>query len=306
MSIELVDIVPMTEYLLVALAGFLACMVDGALGMGFGPTSSTILLGTGLPPVAVSATVNVAKVATGLAGGISHWRFGNVDRRLALRLALPGMGGALVGVTVLRNVDASTLRPILAVMLIAVALRILVRFSRTDRAAVVGDAPQDIDARGVGAAGFAGGITNGLIGAWGPVVTPVLLHKGLAARFTVGSVNAAEVAVAVVSVGSLATSMRGGGLDVGILVAMLVGGVLAAPIAAALVRRLPKHGMGVAVAGLLLLTNVRELATWSGLGPTRWIAYGAVVAAVVLAWSRPRWTRPVRTVTVSAVDVAAG
>ncbi len=306
MSIELVDIVPMTEYLLVALAGFLACMVDGALGMGFGPTSSTILLGTGLPPVAVSATVNVAKVATGLAGGISHWRFGNVDRRLALRLALPGMGGALVGVTVLRNVDASTLRPILAVMLIAVALRILVRFSRTDRAAVVGDAPQDIDARGVGAAGFAGGITNGLIGAWGPVVTPVLLHKGLAARFTVGSVNAAEVAVAVVSVGSLATSMRGGGLDVGILVAMLVGGVLAAPIAAALVRRLPKHGMGVAVAGLLLLTNVRELATWSGLGPTRWIAYGAVVAAVVLAWSRPRWTRPVRTVAVSAVDVAAG
>jgi uncharacterized membrane protein YfcA len=192
------------------------------------------------------------------------------------------------------------------VMLIAVALRILVRFSRSDRTAVLGDTPQDIDARGVGAAGFAGGITNGLIGAWGPVVTPVLLHKGLAARFTVGSVNAAEVAVAVVSVGSLATSMRGGGIDVGILIAMLVGGVLAAPIAAALVRRLPKHGMGVAVAGLLLLTNVRELANWYGLGPIRWIAYGAVLTAVALAWSRPRWTRPERTVAAPAVDVAAG
>lgn len=281
----------MTEYLLVALAGFVACMVDGALGMGFGPTSSTILLGTGLSPVAVSATVNVAKIATGLAGGISHWRFGNVDRRLAMRLALPGMVGALVGVTVLRNVDASTLKPILAVMLIAVALRILVRFSGTDRHAVPDDSPRAIDERGVGAAGFAGGITNGLIGAWGPVVTPVLLHKGLAARFTVGSVNAAEVAVAVVSVGSLATTMRGGGIDVGILVAMLVGGVLAAPIAAALVRHLPKHGMGVAVAGLLLLTNVRELAAWCGIGPSRWVAYGAVVLAVALAWSRPRWSR---------------
>lgn len=296
----------MTEYLLVALAGFIACMVDGALGMGFGPTSSTILLGTGLSPVAVSATVNVAKIATGLAGGISHWRFGNVDRRLAVRLALPGMVGALVGVTVLRNVDASTLKPILAVMLIAVALRILVRFSRTDRSVAVDDAPEDIDVRGVGAAGFAGGVTNGLIGAWGPVVTPVLLHKGLAARFTVGSVNAAEVAVAVVSVGSLATTMRGGGLDIGILIAMLVGGVLAAPIAAALVRRLPKHGMGVAVAGLLLLTNVRELATWSGLGLTRWIAYASVVVAVALAWSRPRWTRSPRAATAPTVEVAAG
>ncbi|MEY3361885.1 MAG: hypothetical protein RL531_1604 [Actinomycetota bacterium] len=296
----------MTEYLLVALAGFLACMVDGALGMGFGPTSSTILLGSGLSPVAVSATVNVAKVATGLAGGISHWRFGNVDRRLALRLALPGMAGALVGVTVLRNVDASTLEPILAVMLIVVALRILVRFSRTDRTVAGDDVHEDIDTRGVGAAGFAGGITNGLIGAWGPVVTPVLLHKGLAARFTVGSVNAAEVAVAVVSVGSLATSMRGGGLDVGILVAMLVGGVLAAPLAAALVRRLPKHGMGIAVAGLLLFTNVRGLAAWSDLGPARWFAYGAVLVTVALAWARPRWTRVPRVATAPPVDVATG
>ncbi|MFM7616146.1 MAG: sulfite exporter TauE/SafE family protein [Actinomycetes bacterium] len=294
----------MTEYLLVALAGFLACMVDGSLGMGFGPTSSTILLGTGLSPVAVSATVNVAKVATGLAGGISHWRFGNVDRRLAVRLALPGMVGALVGVTVLRNVDGATLKPILAVMLIAVALRILVRFSRTDPSAAVDDTPRDIDVRGVGAAGFAGGITNGLIGAWGPVVTPVLLHKGLAARFTVGSVNTAEVAVAVVSVGSLASTMRGGGLDVGILLAMLVGGVLAAPLAASLARRLPKHGMGVAVAGLLLLTNVRELAAWFDLGPSRWIAYGAVLLAVALAWSRPRWSPVVRPVR-STGDVAA-
>jgi len=295
----------MTEYLLVALAGFLACMVDGALGMGFGPTSSTILLGTGLSPVAVSATVNVAKVATGLAGGISHWRFGNVDRRLALRLALPGMVGALVGVTVLRNVDGATLKPVLAVMLIAVALRILVRFSRVDPGGVVADAPRDIDPRGVGAAGFAGGVTNGLIGAWGPVVTPVLLHKGLAARFTVGSVNAAEVAVAVVSVGSLATSMRGGGLDVGILIAMLVGGVLAAPIAAALVRRLPKHGMGIAVAGLLLLTNARELATWFGLGPSRWFVYGAVLAATVVAWSRPRWSGASRASAPRAADIVA-
>src|SRR5688500_10215504 len=121
----------MDELILVALAGFLASLVDGALGMGFGPTSSTILLGTGLSPAAVSTTVNLAKVATGLTAAVSHWRFENIDHRLVLRLALPGMAGAIVGVTILANVDGDDLRPILACLLLLVGLRILVRFSRS-------------------------------------------------------------------------------------------------------------------------------------------------------------------------------
>ncbi len=275
----------MNEYLVVALAGFLACMVDGSLGMGFGPTSSTILLGTGMSPVSVSATVNIAKVATGVVGGLSHWRFGNVDRRLAVRMAVPGMVGALVGVTVLRSVDASALRPLLATMLIVVAFRILFRFRRSNQAVQTQYSPEEVSLRGVGAAGFAGGVTNGLIGAWGPVVTPVLLHKGLTARYTVGSVNAAEVAVAVISVGSLFGAIQGGDVEVGILVAMLIGGVVAAPLAALLARRLPQQKMGIAVAGLLLFTNVRELAGWFGLGWSRWVAYGLVIVLMGLALS---------------------
>ena len=120
----------MGQLLLVGLAGFLACLVDGALGMGFGPTASSILLGSGLSPAAASTTVNLAKVVTGLASALSHWRFGNVDRGLVLRLAIPGMAGALIGVTVLTNVPADQIRPILAALLFLVALRILVRFSR--------------------------------------------------------------------------------------------------------------------------------------------------------------------------------
>ena len=87
----------MNDLVVVGIAGFAAAFVDGALGMGFGPTSSSILLSSGVSPAAVSATVNLAKVATGLVGGASHWRFGNVDRRLVARLALPGVVGALVG-----------------------------------------------------------------------------------------------------------------------------------------------------------------------------------------------------------------
>ena len=125
------------DLFLVLLAGFAASLVDGALGMGFGPTSSSILLGTGLSPAAVSSTVNLAKVATGIAAAISHWRFRNIDHRLVLKLAIPGCLGAIVGVTVLSNVDAATIRPVLAVLLILIGLRILVRFSR----------PIEVDAR---------------------------------------------------------------------------------------------------------------------------------------------------------------
>ena len=246
----------MNELLLVGLAGFLAALVDGALGMGFGPTSSTILLSTGLPPAAVSTTVNLAKVATGLAAGVSHWRFGNIDRGLVIRLAVPGMVGALVGVTVLARVPADQLRPLLAALLLLVGLRILIRYSRplpvTTAVAIEDEAKHQSDPipewnrSGTAVAAGAGGVTNGLIGTWGPVVTPFLLHRGLPPRFAIGSVNTAEVAVAVVASGSLLASLGGSDLDVGIVAAMLVGGVLAAPLAAYVIRFLPPRGMGVA------------------------------------------------------------
>src|SRR5688572_4446892 len=111
-----------SNLMLFALAGFVASFVDGALGMGFGPTSASILLASGLAPQAVSASVNIAKVVTGLAAGLSHWRFRNLDRTLVLRLAVPGCLGALIGVTVLSNVSGATLRPYLAILLTLVGL----------------------------------------------------------------------------------------------------------------------------------------------------------------------------------------
>src|SRR3712207_8198794 len=98
----------MDELLLVALAGFCASLVDGALGMGFGPTSSSILLGAGLSPASVSGTVNIAKVVTGIAAAISHWRFRHIRHRLVLPLAIPGRLGAGAGVTGLSNGDGDT------------------------------------------------------------------------------------------------------------------------------------------------------------------------------------------------------
>ncbi len=282
----------MDELLVVFLAGFAASFVDGALGMGFGPTSSSILLGTGLSPAAVSTTVNLAKVATGVTAALAHWRFDNIDLRIVRRLAIPGSLGALAGVTVLANVDGDRIKPLLSVLLLVMAGRILLRFSRslppTTEDGLEDGSRRRYEDRGTAAVAAAGGVTNGLVGAWGPVVTPFLLHRGLAPRYAIGCVNTAEVAVAVVASGSLLAALGGGGIDVAVVLAMLTGGVLAAPLAAYVIRFLPARGLGVAVSGLLFVTNVRELTSSADGRAYRWPAFGLVAVACAWAALRPR------------------
>ena len=288
----------MDELVIVFLAGFAASLVDGALGMGFGPTSSSILMGSGLSPAGISTTVNLAKVATGITAAVAHWRFENIDRRLVKRLAGPGCVGALIGVTVLASVDGDDLKPVLSFLLIAMAIRIVWRFSRPLPERRDNDTTEangrntTYDERGTAIAATAGGITNGLVGAWGPVVTPFLLHRGLAPRYAIGSANTSEVAVAVVASGSLLASAGGGGIDIGVVLAMLSGGVLAAPFAAWVLRFLPARGLGVAVGGVLFITNIRELTSGDGLGGVRWAAYGAALLVTAFAAARPHLKRP--------------
>jgi uncharacterized membrane protein YfcA len=285
----------MHDFLLFAAAGFAATLVDGALGMGFGPTSSSILLASGLAPAAVATTVNLAKVVTGVVAAVSHWRFRNIDRGLVLKLAVPGCAGAVLGVTVLSRINGATLRPYLAMLLTIVGVRILVRFARPLAAKVQDCVTRDkrtlqYDPRGVKIAALLGGVTNGLIGAWGPVVTPFLLHRGVRPRFAIGSVNTAEVAVASASAFSLIASMGTAGVSGTLLASMLLGGIIAAPVAAWLIRYVPARPMGIAVAGLLLLTNARDVVAWAGVtsGPSVWGIYLGIIAMVVLAFFAPR------------------
>lgn len=272
----------MKDLLIVALVGFLASVVDGSLGMGFGPTSSSLLLASGLSPITTSATVNLAKVATGVASAISHWRFGNIDRSLVLRLAVPGAVGAVFGALILTAADGELIRPLLAVLLTALGIRIILRFSRP---LVVPEIVEDDDAASDGSvmvAGAAGGITNGLVGAWGPVVTPLLLQRGIAPRIAVGSTNTAEVAVAVVSAGSLLGSVGGKGFDLGVAIAMIAGGALAAPLGAYVIRFVPARVLGLAVGGLLMLTQIRELTRFTGSALPVAVIYGSVLAIIAV------------------------
>ena len=164
---------------------------------------------------------------------------------------------------------------------------------RPDTDAGVGDGElPPFNARGVEVAATAGGVTNGLVGAWGPVVTPFLLHRGLPPRFAIGSVNTAEVAVA--RRGRRVAhhvARRRGPRGRASCSPCSLGGMLAAPLAAYVVRFVPARALGLAVAGLLLLTQTRELATAFELGRGRWIAYGVVGLLILAAALRPRLGR---------------
>ena len=291
----------MGDLLLFAAAGFAATFVDGALGMGFGPTSSSILLGTGLAPAVVSTAVNIAKLVTGVASGIAHWRLRNIERDLVLALAVPGSIGAVLGVTVLSRIDGRVIRPYLAVLLSVVGVRMLLRFIATPAAAPGSEPRAAVDGAvqyrrgGVAIAGLLGGITNGLIGAWGPVVTPYLLNRAVRPRFAIGSVNTAEIAVASASAFTLIGSLGVAGIDGRALLAMLAGGVIAAPLAAWVIRYVPARPMGVAVAVLLLMTNAPQVVSWAGFtyGPLTGGIFAAAIALIVVAvQSAGRQTMP--------------
>jgi hypothetical protein len=283
----------MSDLILFAVAGFAATFVDGALGMGFGPTSSSILLGSGLAPAAASTCVNIAKLVTGVASALAHWRLQNIDRGLVLALAVPGSLGAVLGVTVLSSVDGATIRPYLAVLLTLVGVRILTRFmfppvaaeSHGQSAESTSIGTVNPPLRGVTFAALLGGVTNGLIGAWGPVVTPYLLNRSVRPRFAIGSVNTAEIAVASASAFTLIGSLGVVGVDGFVLLSMLAGGVVAAPLAAWVIRYVPTRPMGIAVAVLLLMTNARPVVGWTGFafGPTSAAVYAAAIALVAVA-----------------------
>lgn len=225
------------------LVGLAAQLVDGALGMAFGLVSSSVLLSLGLPPAVVSASVHSAEVFTTGASGLSHLALGNVDKRLFLRLALPGMVGGVAGAYVLTQLPGELIRPFVYLYLLALAVLILLR--------AAGRALPRREVRRVPLLGFVAGLLDASGGGgWGPVATSTLLAHGGQARTTIGTVNAAEFLVTL-SI-SLTFLLTMGVQHLDIVLGLLVGGMLAAPLAALLVKRVREHWVLVAV-GLLVL-----------------------------------------------------
>lgn len=272
----------MRTLVLIALVGLAAQLVDGGLGMAYGVTTSTLLLMIGANPAAASATVHLAEVGTTLASGLSHWKFGNVDWRVVAKIGFPGAVGGFLGATVLSNLDASVARPLMSAVLLVLGVYILYRFTfkglRKERLG------RSIPAKFLSPLGlFAGFIDATGGGGWGPVGTPALLADGrLEPRKVVGSVNTAEFLVTVAASLGFLIHLGSQGINFAWVAALLIGGVIAAPIAAAMVKLIPARVLGPAVGALIVLTNTRTLLSADALGAPAMVSRVVLLSIVVV------------------------
>ncbi|MBK0869150.1 sulfite exporter TauE/SafE family protein [Saccharopolyspora sp. HNM0986] len=268
----------MQTFLIFALGGFIAQLVDGSLGMAYGVTSTTILLTAGLSPALASASVHLAEIGTSVASGVSHWRFGNVDWKVVLQLGVPGAVGAFLGATALSNISTEAAEPWMSTILLVLGAYVLLRFALRPlrKRQLTGVSPKLLAPLGL-VAGFVDA-TGG--GGWGPVSTPTLLSTGkVEPRKIVGSVDTSEFLVAMAASVGFLTSLAGEPLSWMTVGALLVGGVVAAPLAAYLVRIVPMRMIGVGAGGLIVLTNARTLIKAFELP-----APSVIYAVIVLAW----------------------
>jgi uncharacterized membrane protein YfcA len=250
----------MRRLVVFALAGLFGQLVDGALGMAFGVTTSTVLLSNGVAPAVSSASVHLAEIGTTFTSGVSHWRFGNVSWPLVARIAVPGATGAFVGATLLSSLTASWLAAAVAVLLFGLGAVVIQR-SMTGALAGGTAAPSSLRMRLLAPLGLGAGFLDAVGGGgWGPVATPTLLTAGkVEPRVTIGSVSTSEFFVTTAASAGFLVGLGGEGVNAGYVLALMAGGVVAAPLAAYAVRRLDASVLGVVVGTLLLVTNARTL-----------------------------------------------
>ncbi|MFN3869090.1 MAG: sulfite exporter TauE/SafE family protein [Hyphomicrobiaceae bacterium] len=240
------------DFLLYVAVGFAAQIVDGAIGMAYGIASTSLLLSFGIPPATASACVHAAETFTTGASGIAHWRLGNVDRRLLLRLALPGMMGGAIGAYALTNVPGDTIKPFIAAYLLLLGLYIVCK------ACLLEISRQPVEPKHVAPLGLTGGFLDAIGGGgWGPIVTSSLLGQGTTARYAIGSVNLAEFFVTLTITSTFILTI---GLDLWPIIAgLVVGGVIAAPFAALATKHLPDRVLMVLVGAVVSLLGFRSL-----------------------------------------------
>jgi len=240
-----------TDFLIFFAIGVFAQLVDGTLGMGYGATSTSFLLAYGVPPVISSTGVHVAEMFTTGASAISHHKFGNINKKLVKHLLIPGVLGSIAGAYLLSDViNGDVIKPFIAVYMIVLAIIIIKKAlaktivkKKTKKLGILATFGGFMDAVGGGG--------------WGPIVTSTLLGRGRNPRYTIGSVNAAEFAI---SFASGITFMLFGGIHGWqVIIGLILGGVIAAPLGAYLVNKIKRKPMMVAVGVLIILLSLKTL-----------------------------------------------
>jgi uncharacterized membrane protein YfcA len=270
----------MRKLLVLGFVGLLAQLIDGSLGMAYGVTSSTLLLAAGVAPAAASAAVHFSEIGTSMVSGFSHHKLGNVDWRTVGILAVPGFVGAFAGATFLSSLPADTAKPWVAGLLLGLGVYVIYRFL------VLGGRRPTFrtrpSAKFLMPMGLVGGTLDSIGGGgWGPVGTTTLLSSGrLEPRKVVGSIDTSEFVVAVGGSLGFILALGSQGIEWSYAIALLAGGVIAAPIAAWLVKKLAPRVLGVAAGGLIVLTNSKTISETLGASDTGVIVIASVIGAL--------------------------
>lgn len=244
-------------FLLYLLIGFFAQIIDGSLGMAYGVSANALLLSTGISPVIASASVHISEVFTTLASGISHFKFKNVDINIIKRLIIPGVLGGIVGAYLLSQFSVEVLKPIITIYLLLMGIRILVKAFRnipwfkfrTGHYLVLGLLGGFFDAVGGGG--------------WGPIVTSTLLGQDDEARKVIGSVNISEFFVTLSEAITFFAIL--GTAPWTIIIGLIAGGVIAAPLAAFMTSKIANRTMFIVVGCVIILLQIRALLVWLGI-----------------------------------------
>lgn len=238
----------MPDIVVFVLIGFFAQIIDGALGMAFGVISTTAMLAFGVTPAAASAMTHVAEIFTTAASGASHAWQRNINWKFVARLAPAGMIGGAVGAYVLSTVDAGVIEPFISVYLIGIGLYILVKAFRPLQ-------PRQRSDKLVPLIGLAGGTLDAMGGGgWGPIVTTSMVGRGHEPKKVIGSTSITEFLVTLTI--SITFVLTLGWADMSSAVGLIIGGVLAAPIGALVVRKLPVRPLMVGVALVIIATSI--------------------------------------------------
>lgn len=233
--------------------GFFAQLIASSLGMGYGTSSSAILLSIGVPPFVMSASVHTARLFTSLVGAISHHRLGNVDIDVLKRLILPGVVGGVIGALLLTQLSGDFVTPLISIYLMIMGIRILLKSLKKNL-------PHNLltTSKITTLATFGGFFDAICGGGWGPIVTSTLLSNGHQPRHAIGTViiseffvTAAEVAVFLVFIHLM---------DWQVIIGLIVGGMISAPIGAMLCKYIPANRLMFLVGTFVCLLSIKTIA----------------------------------------------
>jgi uncharacterized membrane protein YfcA len=241
-----------SEILYYIAGGFIAQMIDGALGMAYGVTATTFLLSVGITPAAASASVHASEVFTSGVSGYMHLKFGNVNSKLFKTLVIPGIIGAILGAYVLSSLEeySTYIKPIVSIYTLFLGV-IIIRKAMIKRM-------EKRQLKRVGVLALFGGYLDSIGGGgWGPIVSSTLIASGRHPKYTIGSVNLTEFFVSLASSITFFTVIGLGYWQV--IIGLILGGVVAAPIAARLANKLPVKSMMILVGMVIIIVSLRQI-----------------------------------------------